>query len=268
MLIRMCSEQPKEWDRFIEPLLFAYREVPQESTGFSPFELLYGRTLRGPMSILRDLWTKEGIDNKVITTYQYVFDLRNRIEETCTLARENLLTAQQMYKKHFDKTARLRTMDVGERVLVMLPTDHNKLLLRWKGPYPIVENVGLADYRIKIGDQHRLFHVNMLRKYVDREPILCSVAAILDPVQSPELEIEEEPEQGNESYHDVKIASELVGNPAWELRELLRKYKEIFSDVPGLTKLEEHAITLNTTTAIKRSHILCLLPKLQISRRG
>ena len=39
MLIRMSSEQPKAWDRFIEPLLFAYREVPQESTGFSPFEL-------------------------------------------------------------------------------------------------------------------------------------------------------------------------------------------------------------------------------------
>ncbi|XP_077511598.1 uncharacterized protein LOC144121988 [Amblyomma americanum] len=30
MLRRMCTEQPKEWDRFIEPLLFAYREVPQE----------------------------------------------------------------------------------------------------------------------------------------------------------------------------------------------------------------------------------------------
>ena len=116
--------------------------------------------------------------------------------------------------------------------------------MRWKGPYPIVEKVGLADYRVKIGDQHRLFHVNMLRKYVNREPILCSVAAIFDPVECPELEIEEEPEQGNESYHNVKIASELVGNPAMELRELLREYKEIFLDVHGLTKLEEHAITL------------------------
>ena len=43
-----------------------------------------------------------------------------------------------------------------------------------------------------------------------------------------------------------------MGNPAWKLRELLREYKEIFSDVPGLTKLEEHAITLNTTTTIRR----------------
>ena len=157
MLIRMSNEQPKEWDRFIEPLLFAYREIPQESTGFSPFELLYGRTMKGPMSILRNLWTKEGIDNEANTTYQYVFDLRNRIEETCTLAREHLLTAQQKYTKHFNNMARLRTMDIGERVLVMLPTDHNKLLLRWKGPYPIVEKVGLADYRIKIGEQHSVF---------------------------------------------------------------------------------------------------------------
>ena len=251
-LKKISNEQPKEWDRFIEPLLFAYREVPQESTGFSPFELLYGRTLRGPMSILRDLWTKEGIDNEVITTYQYVFDLRNRIEDTCTLARENLLTAQQKYKKHFDKSARLRTMDIGERVLVMLPTDHNKLLLRWKGPYPIMEKVGVADYRIKIGEQLRMFHINMLRKYIDREPVLCAVAAILDPVECPELEIKETPELGKETYLNVKIADELMESAARELRGLLKEYEEIFSDVPGLTQLEEHFITLNTTTTIRR----------------
>ena len=110
----------------------------------------------------------------MITTYQYVFDLRNRIEDKCTLALENLLTAQQKYKKHFDKSARLRTMDIGERVLVMLPTYHNKLLLRWKGPYPIMEKVGVADYRIKIGEQLRLFHINMLRKYIDRASPVCS----------------------------------------------------------------------------------------------
>ena len=45
MLKRLCSEQPRQWHRYINPLLFAYREVPQESTGFSPFELLYGRAV-------------------------------------------------------------------------------------------------------------------------------------------------------------------------------------------------------------------------------
>ena len=34
ILKRLCSEQPRQWHRLINPLLFAYREVPQESTGF------------------------------------------------------------------------------------------------------------------------------------------------------------------------------------------------------------------------------------------
>ena len=59
MLKRMTHERPGDRDRYIPALLFAYREVPQESLTFSPFELLYGRTVRGPMSILRELWTGE-----------------------------------------------------------------------------------------------------------------------------------------------------------------------------------------------------------------
>ena len=34
MLKRMCAEQPRDWDRYLAPLLFAYREAPHESLGF------------------------------------------------------------------------------------------------------------------------------------------------------------------------------------------------------------------------------------------
>ena len=37
ILRRMCAERPKDWDKFLPALLFAIREVPQESLGFSPF---------------------------------------------------------------------------------------------------------------------------------------------------------------------------------------------------------------------------------------
>ena len=40
-------------------LLFAYKEAPCESTGFFPFELLYGRRVRGPLDVLREMWTEE-----------------------------------------------------------------------------------------------------------------------------------------------------------------------------------------------------------------
>lgn len=37
---RMCVEWPKDWDRYLSPLLFVYREVPQASLGFLPFEFV------------------------------------------------------------------------------------------------------------------------------------------------------------------------------------------------------------------------------------
>ncbi len=46
MIRKFVHENAKNWDKWLEPLLFAVREVPQASTGFSPFELLYGRQPR------------------------------------------------------------------------------------------------------------------------------------------------------------------------------------------------------------------------------
>ena len=74
MLRKMASEKPKEWDRYIPAILFAYREIPNESTVFSPYELLYGRTLHGPVTILREVWTGFGREQEVQNTYQYVLD--------------------------------------------------------------------------------------------------------------------------------------------------------------------------------------------------
>jgi len=70
MLKRMSAERPKDWDRYIAALLFAYREVKQESLGFSPFELIYGRTVRGPMSVMKELITTEEVEPEVKTTYE------------------------------------------------------------------------------------------------------------------------------------------------------------------------------------------------------
>ena len=43
MLRKMASEKSKDLDRYVSALRFAYREMPNESTGFLPFELFCGR---------------------------------------------------------------------------------------------------------------------------------------------------------------------------------------------------------------------------------
>ena len=90
VLLTMCAERPNDWDKYFSASLFAVREIPQESLGFSPFELLYGRNVRGPMQILRELWSVEETDEHARLTYQYVIDLRERLKKTCKLAQDNV----------------------------------------------------------------------------------------------------------------------------------------------------------------------------------
>ena len=84
MLKKIAAERPKDWHRYL---------TPQDSTGFTPFELLYGRSVRTPMTILKE---------------QYVIDRRERIEETCALAKEQLVETQKKNQKYYNRRARNR----------------------------------------------------------------------------------------------------------------------------------------------------------------
>ena len=53
---KMTKDNPTECERWLPFLLFPYREVPDELTGFCPFELLLVRHVRGPLDILREIW--------------------------------------------------------------------------------------------------------------------------------------------------------------------------------------------------------------------
>ena len=87
------------------------------------------------MQVLRELWTKDIEDPRVRTTYQYVLDLRDRLESTVSLAQQNLQNMSKKYKKYYNRKSRRRHLKVGSKVLVLLPTKTNKLLMSWKGPY-------------------------------------------------------------------------------------------------------------------------------------
>ena len=64
--------------------LCVYRN-PQESTGFSPFQLLYRRSVTGLGTILKELWTKEVIP-EVKTSLEYVKDFHERLEDSLKMA--------------------------------------------------------------------------------------------------------------------------------------------------------------------------------------
>ena len=54
MIRSYCFNTEKDWDEGIHLLLFAGRETVQNSLGFSPFELVFGHTVRGHLKLLNE----------------------------------------------------------------------------------------------------------------------------------------------------------------------------------------------------------------------
>jgi hypothetical protein len=66
--------------------------VPQASTGFSPFKLLYGWPVQGPLDLLEQNWEKkvttDGERGQVVV--QFVLQMRDRLEKYREEAKLNL----------------------------------------------------------------------------------------------------------------------------------------------------------------------------------
>lgn len=54
MICKFIQDNVWNWDKWLEPLLFTTQEVPQVSTGFSPFELLYGWKPQGIIDAIQE----------------------------------------------------------------------------------------------------------------------------------------------------------------------------------------------------------------------
>jgi transposase InsO family protein len=54
MILKFAEGHPEQWDQKLDAFFFAYRTVPQASSGFSLFHLMFCRESRTPISLLAD----------------------------------------------------------------------------------------------------------------------------------------------------------------------------------------------------------------------
>ncbi|XP_042582812.1 zinc finger protein 394-like [Cyprinus carpio] len=85
-----------DWDHWLPYLMFAYREVPQVSTGYSPFELLYGRQVRGLLDVLKEAWEADNGSEHILS---YVIKMREKMDSMVEMVRSNMTNAQQQQKQ-------------------------------------------------------------------------------------------------------------------------------------------------------------------------
>ena len=180
---------------------------------------------------------------------------------------DRLREAQGRYKHHYDKRSRPRRLKTGDEVLVLLPTNQNKLLMQWKGPYPVTEIVGVNDYRVKVKGKNKTYHINLLKEYVSRkEGAVEESQSMMELAGAAVIEYEEgkvesviDEEQlldtrrtsEKETYKDVKISSKLSASQKRDMKNLVFQYRDVFTDKPGTTNLAEHKIEMVTDDPVR-----------------
>uniref|UniRef100_A0A9J8AFX2 Integrase catalytic domain-containing protein n=1 Tax=Cyprinus carpio carpio TaxID=630221 RepID=A0A9J8AFX2_CYPCA len=234
MLRRVAAEDKGDWVVMLPYVLFGVQEVPQASTGFTPFELLFGRQPRGLLDVAKEAWEQQQ-PSPQRSVIEHVTEMRQRIERIMPLVRDHLAKAQQAQPWHYDRPAQPREFQTGDRVMVLVPTAVCKFLATWQGPYTVIERVGSVTYPVRQpGKQNavQLYHINLLKRWIGTRDQTAALA-VVEPVT-------------------VDMNPELSAGQKAELQHLIGQFSDVFSSVPGRTSVLQHDIKTPPGVVVKQ----------------
>lgn len=287
MLKKYCYDTGRSWDEGVPFVLFAIRDAKQESLGFSPAELVFGHSMRGPLKVLKEKFLSGSSPKSSV--FDFVSQCRERLHCATSLAKEALTSAQDAMKKRFDRRAVERQFEPGDEVLVLLPTSGSALTTRFSGPYVVEKKVSDTNYVIYTPERRRktrLCHINMMKSYHVRDAEEKQDAQPVDPPNSPSASLmcvgsmsddgltmlSEGQQTGRLSNSELlgDISSHLSYLPEFQRKEviqLLLSYPTLSHDVPSSTNVLEHDIDVGTAVPIKQHAYRCPMAKREIMKK-
>jgi len=252
-----------KWDTMIPMLLFALREIPNQSTGYAPSTLVYGRKIRGLLAVMRDSWTKDdgAQRNLKMPAAKYLEELTERIKTALAAAGSNLAEAQQRSKEAYDRRSTERYLQPGDLALFLQPDSSIKMLAKWKGPYRVLRRCENNNYEIQMDNRRAMLHINSLRKYNKPEPEDAPaevVNVILNDDFDPRAEALGETGESTDSASQkeagqLRFGAQLTAEQRAAIEGLISCYPEVFTDRIGCTHLIQHEIKVTDETPCHQS---------------
>ncbi len=219
-MLRKAHAQGLDWVGQIPFALFALRQMPCRSTGFSPYELIYGKNMRTPLDLLYSGWKLREFQQ--IDTSDWVMQLAEKLEILRDVAMSNSISESKKRKYYYDCGKVERKLLVGQLVWCKIPGRNGKLEDSWDGPYKVEKILSAVNYRIReVEGKHRSksAHVNSLKKFVDRNVDVNAMTVIAD-----DMELDE----SNVVLHDEVAESERK-----EIEKVLCEFEDVFDGSVG-----------------------------------
>lgn len=167
MLGTLDEQQKRDWKSFVAPIVHAYNCARHDTTGFSPYELMFGRKPKLAVDVYLGLIDPVGEQSYC----DYIEKLKERLEFAYKLASTFSVKQKRRYKRYYDRKARESVLEPGDLVLVrkLAFEGKHKLADRWESDiYHIVSrpNADLPVYEIQCEKgKTRIVHRNLLLPY-------------------------------------------------------------------------------------------------------
>ena len=254
----LISDKKRNWSNLCPIIAWTLRDTVNDTTGLTPFELVFGHEARSPMALLRDNWGSEDF-NKLKKPYkQYMSELSNNLEIVAKIAEANCKITQKRYEEFRNEGTRPKSFNVGDRVVILIPDSTFKIRSQW-GLGTVLSKVGRDSYRVQMDEtgQIRILHADKLRNFYSRVQHLGVLIETKNDFINTGLD--------NQSMNDLYITGGLPPSETYDTPDgmfqqvdlshlsedernkilaILRKHSKLFSDKPGNCNVCEHNIEI------------------------
>jgi Integrase core domain len=160
-LRNFVNADQNNWDLWVESAIFTYNTTPHSSTGFTPFELIYGRK-----SVLPSAFNRE--PSPIYNYDDYLAELRYRLQTSHAIAKDKIKNTKTRNKRYYDAHCQEHSYNVGDWVLLKKMQRENKLTPLYDGPFKIISIDSPVNCTIKKGRKEVRVHFNLLIPFGQR----------------------------------------------------------------------------------------------------
>ena len=250
MLATSVDGSVKDWDRRLNFQLLAYRTTVHKSTGFSPFEMIFGYQPRIPLDCVVPTPDEAEVltSNDLTAAQHYHLELARAYE----IARENMGQAQRRAESVYDRKTFGKRFEVGQSVWLHLPVKPKGVASKfWRpwAPAKIIAKISDVDWKIKLDKNKtvKIVHFDRLRRRYTEEDI-PAVDGTSSSESETELEYTAEPDtnDGPRCRHSGSTADSSAGSgytaarcrsqrASRSRRRCVRNAADVSSPQPGTT---------------------------------
>ena len=201
MLGTLETEKKKNWKQFVAPLVHAYNCIKHESTGYSPYSLLFGREPRLPVDVAFGI----NKDHDSASSYtDYVSELQKTIKEAFDKVHINAEKSREKQKCNYDLKAQAAKLAVGDRVLLKILSHDgkHKLADKWSEDVYIVTeqpNSDIPVYKVKQEDGEGV------EKTLHRNHLLHIGDSLSDDIKDKEVPVAKDESTGDEQMIKIPV---------------------------------------------------------------